>query len=144
MTLAGSSSPMLSTYTPIWPPSSMFGCRLTFRIMNTIRSSRYAIVFLLLPFATAGRTTYRGHFDLAQLLVHSAKESLRNLHLHDGSDSALFRSCRFFSFSSQTFIRQIATIWIPTLIAFSFAFHLIMRDSGVEPWESVDKVAFSY
>ncbi|KAE9420301.1 hypothetical protein Angca_004974, partial [Angiostrongylus cantonensis] len=31
---------------------------------------------------------------------------------------------------------HIATIWIPTLIAFSFAFHLIMRDSGTEPWES--------
>ncbi|GMR51593.1 hypothetical protein PMAYCL1PPCAC_21788 [Pristionchus mayeri] len=33
---------------------------------------------------------------------------------------------------------HIATIWIPTLIAFSFAFHLILRDSGVEPWESSD------
>ncbi|KIH59876.1 hypothetical protein ANCDUO_09881 [Ancylostoma duodenale] len=35
---------------------------------------------------------------------------------------------------------HIATIWIPTLIAFSFAFHLIMRDSGTEPWESFDKI----
>ncbi|PAV77503.1 hypothetical protein WR25_02542 isoform B [Diploscapter pachys] len=33
---------------------------------------------------------------------------------------------------------HIATIWIPTLIAFSFAFHLIMRDSGIEPWIKVD------
>ncbi|GMT26350.1 hypothetical protein PFISCL1PPCAC_17647 [Pristionchus fissidentatus] len=33
---------------------------------------------------------------------------------------------------------HIATIWIPTLISFSFAFHLILRDSGVEPWESSD------
>ncbi|VDL80489.1 unnamed protein product [Nippostrongylus brasiliensis] len=32
---------------------------------------------------------------------------------------------------------HIATIWIPTLVAFSFAFHLIMRDSGAEPWESL-------
>ncbi|CAI4231611.1 unnamed protein product [Auanema sp. JU1783] len=32
---------------------------------------------------------------------------------------------------------HIATIWIPTLIAFSFAFHLIMRDSGIEPWDSL-------
>uniref|UniRef100_A0A0N4WN09 Ion_trans domain-containing protein n=1 Tax=Haemonchus placei TaxID=6290 RepID=A0A0N4WN09_HAEPC len=32
---------------------------------------------------------------------------------------------------------HIATIWIPTLVAFSFAFHLIMRDSGTEPWESL-------
>uniref|UniRef100_A0A158P8J5 Ion_trans domain-containing protein n=1 Tax=Angiostrongylus cantonensis TaxID=6313 RepID=A0A158P8J5_ANGCA len=35
---------------------------------------------------------------------------------------------------------HIATIWIPTLIAFSFAFHLIMRDSGTEPWETVRKL----
>ncbi|CAJ0575472.1 unnamed protein product, partial [Mesorhabditis spiculigera] len=34
---------------------------------------------------------------------------------------------------------HIATIWIPTLIAFSFAFHLIMRDSGIEPWISVER-----
>ncbi|CAJ0955065.1 unnamed protein product, partial [Mesorhabditis belari] len=34
---------------------------------------------------------------------------------------------------------HIATIWIPTLIAFSFAFHLIMRDSGIEPWMSVEQ-----
>ncbi|KAF8366425.1 trpa-2, partial [Pristionchus pacificus] len=33
---------------------------------------------------------------------------------------------------------RIATIWIPTLIAFSFAFHLILRDSDVEPWKSSD------
>ncbi|CAD6184641.1 unnamed protein product [Caenorhabditis auriculariae] len=33
---------------------------------------------------------------------------------------------------------HIATIWIPTLIAFSFAFHLIMRDSGIKPWDTID------
>ncbi|CAL2030391.1 unnamed protein product [Caenorhabditis brenneri] len=34
---------------------------------------------------------------------------------------------------------HIATIWIPTLIAFSFAFLLIMRDTGVKPWPLIDQ-----
>ncbi|CAI5438469.1 unnamed protein product [Caenorhabditis angaria] len=34
---------------------------------------------------------------------------------------------------------HIATIWIPTLIAFSFAFHLIMRDTGIKPWSTLDQ-----
>ncbi|VDN51942.1 unnamed protein product [Dracunculus medinensis] len=38
----------------------------------------------------------------------------------------------FYSFS------QIAIIWIPTLLAFAFAFHLVMRNSGTEPWEASD------
>uniref|UniRef100_A0AAF5RX60 Ion transport domain-containing protein n=2 Tax=Wuchereria bancrofti TaxID=6293 RepID=A0AAF5RX60_WUCBA len=33
---------------------------------------------------------------------------------------------------------QIAIIWIPTLLAFAFAFHLVMRNSGQEPWESAE------
>ncbi|VDK79607.1 unnamed protein product [Litomosoides sigmodontis] len=33
---------------------------------------------------------------------------------------------------------QIAIIWIPTLLAFAFAFHLVMRNSGQEPWEAGD------
>ncbi|CAI2311209.1 unnamed protein product [Caenorhabditis sp. 36 PRJEB53466] len=36
---------------------------------------------------------------------------------------------------------HIATIWIPTLIAFSFAFLLIMRDTGVKPWPLIDQQA---
>lgn len=36
---------------------------------------------------------------------------------------------------------QIAIIWIPTLLAFAFAFHLVMRNSGSEPWEATE--AFS-
>ncbi|MFH4978203.1 hypothetical protein AB6A40_004912 [Gnathostoma spinigerum] len=36
---------------------------------------------------------------------------------------------------------QIAVIWIPTLFAFAFAFHLVMRNSGTEPWESDDLVS---
>ncbi|KAM3722195.1 Transient receptor potential cation channel subfamily A member [Dirofilaria immitis] len=31
---------------------------------------------------------------------------------------------------------QIAIIWIPTLLAFAFAFHLVMRNSGQKPWEA--------
>uniref|UniRef100_A0A8R1DF22 Ion transport domain-containing protein n=1 Tax=Caenorhabditis japonica TaxID=281687 RepID=A0A8R1DF22_CAEJA len=34
---------------------------------------------------------------------------------------------------------HIATIWIPTLITFSFAFLLIMRDTGVKPWPLIDQ-----
>ncbi|KHJ93380.1 hypothetical protein OESDEN_06712 [Oesophagostomum dentatum] len=45
-----------------------------------------------------------------------------------------------FSYDDYHEEQKIATIWIPTLIAFSFAFHLIMRDSGTEPWESFDKI----
>ncbi|MCP9264380.1 Utp14 protein [Dirofilaria immitis] len=30
----------------------------------------------------------------------------------------------------------IAIIWIPTLLAFAFAFHLVMRNSGQKPWEA--------
>ncbi|VDD87745.1 unnamed protein product [Enterobius vermicularis] len=33
---------------------------------------------------------------------------------------------------------QIAIIWIPTLLAFAFAFHLVMRNSGTEPWEATE------
>uniref|UniRef100_A0A0R3RJ55 Ion_trans domain-containing protein n=1 Tax=Elaeophora elaphi TaxID=1147741 RepID=A0A0R3RJ55_9BILA len=33
---------------------------------------------------------------------------------------------------------QIAIIWIPTLLAFAFAFHLVMRNSGQEPWEAAE------
>ncbi|CAG9539241.1 unnamed protein product [Cercopithifilaria johnstoni] len=33
---------------------------------------------------------------------------------------------------------QIAIIWIPTLLAFAFAFHLVMRNSGQEPWEATE------
>ncbi|VDN03128.1 unnamed protein product, partial [Thelazia callipaeda] len=33
---------------------------------------------------------------------------------------------------------QIAIIWVPTLLAFAFAFHLVMRNSGQEPWEATE------
>ncbi|VDK48107.1 unnamed protein product [Anisakis simplex] len=33
---------------------------------------------------------------------------------------------------------KIAIIWVPTLLAFAFAFHLVMRNSGTEPWEASD------
>ncbi|KHN73291.1 Transient receptor potential cation channel subfamily A member 1 -like protein [Toxocara canis] len=36
---------------------------------------------------------------------------------------------------------QIAIIWVPTLLAFAFAFHLVMRNSGTEPWEASDAFA---
>uniref|UniRef100_A0A1I7VZV3 Ion_trans domain-containing protein n=1 Tax=Loa loa TaxID=7209 RepID=A0A1I7VZV3_LOALO len=35
-------------------------------------------------------------------------------------------------------VLQIAIIWIPTLLAFAFAFHLVMRNSGQEPWEAAE------
>ncbi|CAB3407189.1 unnamed protein product [Caenorhabditis bovis] len=34
---------------------------------------------------------------------------------------------------------HVAAIWIPTLIAFSFAFHLIMKDTGIKPWSGIDQ-----
>uniref|UniRef100_A0A0N4ZYG6 Ion_trans domain-containing protein n=1 Tax=Parastrongyloides trichosuri TaxID=131310 RepID=A0A0N4ZYG6_PARTI len=33
---------------------------------------------------------------------------------------------------------KVSIIWIPTLIAFSFAFQLIMKDTGTEPWDDKD------
>ncbi|KAF8362963.1 hypothetical protein PRIPAC_89886 [Pristionchus pacificus] len=34
---------------------------------------------------------------------------------------------------------HVATIWIPTMFAFSFAFQVILRDSGIEPWNSANQ-----
>jgi hypothetical protein len=87
-------------------------------------------------------SAHRGHPRLLdQLPVRAAEGALRPLYSDDVENPLLLPQREPFPQpNSLPKLRispplQTTVIWIPTLFTFAFAFQLIMRDSGAQPWD---------